>query len=692
MRKTILLSLMLWLCVGIPCTLAAQAQTPAQTDPAAFEILGPANAAQLTYQAMEEGKVLVSVTDATDAPIKGLTPRDFTIRRGIKTAKIVSVDPLATSKEVPLNIVMVVDNSKSMQQRNAVGPLTSALDAFYKTLRPIDQVTAVVFDEKKTMTVNGRSLHARMLQTNDVKYLRTFLSQSLSSGLTEGTYLMDALMVGLDAARQLPESQYKFLVVLSDGEDLNSTVNKNDVEGAAQGIANFSAFAVDYMPTPAMDMFLSHLASSHSGRIWKAGSAAELLPIFEAFASTMLHRYIVAYRFTEPPIGTVAFAAPELTIEEVTTIDSSPLLNQIYFATGQSDLSDRYLLFKNQSETVGFDEKKLRGALEKHHHVLNIIGNRMQRHPEATLRLVGCNANTGAEKGRKDLSQSRAETVRSYLSNVWAIDPKRMTLEARNLPEKPSTSRIAEGQAENQRVEILADQAAILDTVDSAYIQKAAGTNPLRILQQVQSEAGIADWRLSLRCKDKEIHTLKGQGNLPTEWAVPLEATLLEEIATCDKVAMQLQATDTEANTLNSPEPASLPVHYVKRTEQMTQVQGYKVKEQYALILFDYDSDAIKARNQEIVERIIARMQQLPEASVSVTGHTDTIGSEAYNIQLSERRAKAVQKSVLQVAANTASRLEVQGVGPNTPLYDNTAPEGRALNRTVTITLEYLQK
>jgi outer membrane protein OmpA-like peptidoglycan-associated protein/Mg-chelatase subunit ChlD len=668
--------------------LAAQAQT----EPAALEILGPENATQLTYQTMEEGKLLVSVTDADNAPIKGLTLQDFTIRRGIKAAKIISVDPLATSKEVPLNIVMVVDNSNSMQHRNAVAPLLSALEAFYKTLRPIDQVTAVVFDEKKTVTVNGRPLHARVLQTNDVNHLRGFLSQSLSSGLTEGTYLMDALMAGLDAARQMPENNNKFLVVLSDGEDINSTVKKDDVERGAQNIPNFSAYAVDYMPSSTMDPFLSQLAASHGGRIWKATSAAELLPIFEAFASTMLHRYIVAYRFLEPPIGTVAFAAPELTIEEITTIDSSPLLNHIYFATGQSELTGRYQLFKNQSETVGFDEKKLKGAMEKYRHVLNIIGSRMQGHPEATLRLVGCNANTGVEKGSKNLSQGRAEAVRSYLRYVWAVDPKRMTLEPRNLPEKPSTNRIAEGQAENQRVEIYSSQAAILDTVDSAYVQKVSDVGQLRILQKIQSEAGIADWRINLRCGDKEIRTLKGQGDLPAEWSVPLEAALLDQIATCDQVAMQVQATDTESNQLNSPEPAPLPVHYVQRTEQATEVQGYRVKEQYALILFDYDSDAIKARNQEIVQRIIARIREVPEATVSVTGHTDTIGSEAYNIQLSERRAQAVQKSILKVAADAAARLDVDGVGPNTPLYDNTEPEGRALNRTVTVTLEYMQK
>ena len=660
--------------------------------PPALNLLGPETAAQVVFQTMEDGRLLVSVTDRDEVPIKGLTAKDFSLRLGTKSAKIVSVEPLATSKEVPLNIVLVVDNSKSMRIRQAIEPLRSALNAFYKMLRPIDQVTAVIFDEKQTATVNGRPLHARVLQTSDEATLRAFLSASMSSGLTEGTYLMDALMAGLDAARTMPEKQHKILVVMSDGEDINSTVTKDEVERAAQGIPNFSAFAVDYMPTPALDPFLGQLAGSHGGRAWKAASATELLPIFEAFASTMLHRYIVTYRLLEPPTGQVAFAAPELTIEEITTIDSSPLLNQIYFATGQSELTDRYVLFRNQDETAGFDEKQLKGAMEKYRQVLNIIGSRLRRYPEANLRLVGCNANVGPEKGRKDLSLSRAESVRAYLRYVWGIEPRRMTVEPRNLPEKPSTSRIAEGQAENQRVEIHADQEAILDTVDSAYVQKVTDLGQLRIFQQIQSEAGIADWRLNLRCGEREIRTLKGRGALPTEWAVPLEGALLDEMAACEKVDMQFQAIDTEANELNKSEAATLPIHFVQRTQQATQSQGYRVKEQYALILFDFDSAAIKARNRVIVERIIKRMREVPEASITVTGHTDAIGSQAYNTQLSERRAQAVQAAIIEADVDTAARLDVLGIGPNAPLYDNAVPEGRALNRTVTITLDYLQK
>jgi outer membrane protein OmpA-like peptidoglycan-associated protein len=96
----------------------------------------------------------------------------------------------------------------------------------------------------------------------------------------------------------------------------------------------------------------------------------------------------------------------------------------------------------------------------------------------------------------------------------------------------------------------------------------------------------------------------------------------------------------------------------------MAQVQGYRVKEQYALILFDFDSAAIKERNEAIVERIIARMRLVPDAVVMVVGHTDNIGSEAYNLQLSERRAQAVRQSLIKSDAPSPIGFWYPGSGP----------------------------
>ena len=106
----------------------------------------------LTHQVIEDGRLLISAKDAAKQPIRGLTPDDFLIQHGSKQAKILSAEPLETTREVPLNIVLVIDNSFSMAERQAAGPLLAALDEFLKTIRPIDNIHLVVFNSMGLVT------------------------------------------------------------------------------------------------------------------------------------------------------------------------------------------------------------------------------------------------------------------------------------------------------------------------------------------------------------------------------------------------------------------------------------------------------------------------------------------------------------------------------------------------------------
>ncbi len=676
----------------IVCALFFNIGWAAETDTGTLKVQGPAETGKLTFQPIEPGKLLVSVVDANENPIMGLTPKDFRILENQKTAKILQVEPLATNEDVGLNMVLVVDNSLSMSNRKAVEPLLDALEAVYEIIRPIDEVTAIVYDDKKTIQLNGKKLHAKVLKSNNPTYLRAFFKEQLSRGLTDGTYLYDAMMAGLDQARQWPKKSNKFIVVFTDGEDINSSVTRDELQAEARKISNLGAYTVDYMPAQSTDEFLQSFAFQYNGKAWKASSSTQLIPIFKTFSSTLLHRYVVSYRFLNPPTGAVAFAPAQMTIEEVTTIDSAPLLNHIFFETGQSELSGRYTLFENQAQTETFTEKALTGVMEKYSHLLNIIGGRMRQYPDAAITLVGCNSNTGHEAGREDLSASRAKSVQAYLRYVWGISPDRITLESRNLPEAPSTSRIAEGQAENQRVEIRSTHPAILDTVKSEYVEKISNVPELKLVPKIVAEAGVASWEIQLKAGDAVVGIFNGEGEPASALNLPLAKEQLDKIAEAGGIQASLKVTDKDANDLTVEQAGDLPVNFIQRQQRLAQKQGYKVREQYALILFDYDSAAIKARNKQVVDRIIGRIQVIPQAAVNIVGHTDNIGKEDYNVKLSERRAQSVREQFMQANAPVAYNLEVKGAGPHEPLYDNTVPEGRSLNRTVTIALEYEQQ
>ena len=114
--------------------------------------------------------------------------------------------------------------------------------------------------------------------------------------------------------------------------------------------------------------------------------------------------------------------------------------------------------------------------------------------------------------------------------------------------------------------------------------------------------------------------------------------------------------------------------------------------EKYALILFDFNQSDINENNKEIIDRIVARIKEIPSAAVSIVGHTDTIGPEAYNLDLSTKRAKAAYDHILAGGVPAGENITYEGIGPRDALFDNELPEGRALNRTVTVALEYDQR
>ena len=84
-----------------------------------LKVFTPKQKAELATQFIDENKLLVSALDAEGNPIRGLGVEDFVIEREKRTAKILSVEPFETTKEIGLNLVLVVDNSFSMSLREA---------------------------------------------------------------------------------------------------------------------------------------------------------------------------------------------------------------------------------------------------------------------------------------------------------------------------------------------------------------------------------------------------------------------------------------------------------------------------------------------------------------------------------------------------------------------------------------------
>jgi outer membrane protein OmpA-like peptidoglycan-associated protein len=904
-------------------------------------------------------QVAVSVLGPDGEPIRGLGPQDFAMGVGIHKARIVSVEPLLYSQPTPVNLVMVIDNSLSVKERGTVDFLLAALEGLLKDVRPIDNVRAIVFSDRGGPLGGGRSSTVRPFRAGQSSDWKRFFAEVFDRGITTKTYLYDAIMGGIDAVKTLPSKEKKLMVVFAAGEDHSSWTSRTEIENETRGIRNFQIFCIDYMRAEKTDQFLTSLAEDHLGRVWKARSAAELVPIFQDLKNAILRNYLLTYELLNPiafepkvlslevpstttgapatnmvffptgkseipnayvqfttsaeaeafkpdrlsgastryfnilnfvgkalrdlpearigivgctsdtgpekgnlplsqdraeavkeylrriwgidaarmliearhlpadpsPDGTrdgrlenqrvefffdsdeaqsraagsliaessnhdavqvkldlhslpdvanselliqsngrtlevvSATAAPRplnsfrlddlgrdrlarlnsmeavvrltdangrvyeaasdlcqikakpqvmvselalplygvvklepktVTVEEITVIDRSPLLNHIYFETGRSDIPGRYALFTSPIEAKAFDPAALKGTMEKYRQVLNIIGQRTAERPKARLKIVGCHSGFGEEKGRVDLSRSRAESVRNYLRTIWGIDSSRLGIEARGLPTAATAASLPEGRAENQRVEIYSDDPAIIDTVSSTFIEARSDAETFRITPEIEPGAVLKRWNIEIFGDEQRLDGLAGEGELDSSYVLALNDVGLLNIGSYQSVSVVWDAEDAKGLSLRARDACT--VQFVKREERRMRREGYPVVERYALILFDFDRAEIRDRNRIVMDRIAKRIREVPSATVKIVGHTDTIGAVDHNMSLSKRRAETVYSQVLAGGAAGRERVSFEGKGPFEPIFDNGLPEGRAFNRTVTIILEYEQQ
>lgn len=104
-------------------------------------------------------------------------------------------------------------------------------------------------------------------------------------------------------------------------------------------------------------------------------------------------------------------------------------------------------------------------------------------------------------------------------------------------------------------------------------------------------------------------------------------------------------------------------------------------------VQFDLDKADIRPDAAVILDEAANQLSQVSGARVSVEGHTDSSGSDAYNQSLSERRAGSVRDYLVEKGVD-AGRLSTAGYGESQPVADNATAEGRALNRRVELKVQ----
>ena|SRR5256885_6853421 len=103
-------------------------------------------------------------------------------------------------------------------------------------------------------------------------------------------------------------------------------------------------------------------------------------------------------------------------------------------------------------------------------------------------------------------------------------------------------------------------------------------------------------------------------------------------------------------------------------------------------LLFDYDSDVLRAGAKENLATLASSLDKYPGTDVIIVGHTDSKGSDSYNMSLSQRRAAAAE-NYLAGRGVTRTRLRSTGRGEAEPLASNDTDAGRQQNRRVEVAI-----
>ncbi len=429
-------------------------------------------------------------------------------------------------------------------------------------------------------------------------------------------------------------------------------------------------------------------------RLEERNSSTERKTSAEHIRETL--RITERYRRSEPkkpplllPSLKLRFALPDGSEAEAVALQirrrrekfRAPLLPYIFFAEGSDSLPQRYrsqgTASPDEFTESDLDRVSLPGMYRE---LLNIVGSRLRQRPGATLVITGCNDGGLSEAGDSALSQRRAAAVRDFLRDHWQINPERMPLRSRLLPERASSLRHASGRAENRRAELSSDDSAILAPVRLQLTSFEANPPELLLYPEVLTTSLLSHWSIAVTAGDAStrlIQRWEGVGSLPPllRWSIAEDSSAMRLVQGEERMQSFLTVQDT-AGFIAISDTGSIRFRHSQRDV----AADVELRERYSLLFFGFDDADLRTDQQDYLQSI--RPALLQADSIVISGTTDNSGSVSYNRALALQRAENVADLL-----GLPSSIPVSIKAANGSL-SNELPEGRCYNRSVSILVD----
>jgi outer membrane protein OmpA-like peptidoglycan-associated protein len=364
---------------------------------------------------------------------------------------------------------------------------------------------------------------------------------------------------------------------------------------------------------------------------------------------------------------------PVISRREVFIRTLHPMLGNVYFDEGSWQIPERYLrgIDRARRDTLSL------GPLEALHGELAIIAARMKNRPQARLRVGGMTANTPRDQGAA-LARRRAESVRDKLIAL-GIEPQRIELIPSSglFPATRASDSLQKPLAieENQRVEVSCSDFVVMAPITLGTTDVSVQPRRIRIIDTVASSAlsavtsqiQIADQRMPVE------RTTSAPSGIED-----VDIGSLVASSRSSSLEIRISATDTAGQS--STENIAVPIRQQSVEKWRAERSGDLLIERYGLVLFEFNNAGLSDQHRKIIDIIRSRIT--PQTTVSILGMTDVLGSDEYNKDLSQRRAKEVSRAL------GVTSVTIDARGESAPQFVNDLPEGRASNRTVVIELK----
>ena len=375
--------------------------------------------------------------------------------------------------------------------------------------------------------------------------------------------------------------------------------------------------------------------------------------------------------------------------------ETFPIRNSVFFNMGSTEIPNRYIQL-NKMQALSFKEEQLQQSqpanlnngrssrqLAVYHNILNIMGDRMRINPNSSITLSGASDKNPIE------GKLIAENIKQYLVNIFGINASRIITEGRDKPLIPSeqpgaTKELSLLREGDRRVDITSTSPALLMQVGG----KSSG-----FLKPVQITAMQQD-----PLDSHVIFNTDGANELLKSWSVEVA----DEQGNAQHYGpyTQDQASVSGKTILGSNTQGNYKILMVGETKSGTivkkessvslmKINDLKQEGLRYSILFDFDrSKTIDAYEKFLTDVVTPLISE--NGTVIIHGHTDIIGDEIYNHNLSHERASGAQQIIeraLSSAGKIGVKFETYGFGEDTNMapFENNLPEERFYNRTVII-------